>query len=321
MYAGDKARKQTLVEFGFRLPSAFDNRPLQFEETMQRIGQTIYVSATPAEFEEREAGGKLVEQIIRPTGLLDPIVEVRSAETQVDDCLAEIRTTIATGGRILVTVLTKRLAEELSKYLEDLRIRAKYLHSDIDTVERMQIIRDLRAGTFDVLVGINLLREGLDIPEVSLVCILDADKEGFLRSETSLVQTCGRAARNAEGRVIMYAYKETPAIRHTIALTKKRRAIQEAYNKEHGITPRTVVRDINPLIQEVEELPDLYASNKKGRKVAEKKEEYVTIEQVRERITEHEKEMKQASKELRFEDAATSRDLMRKFQLLELELS
>ncbi len=249
MCAGDRARKQTLVDFGFRLPSAYDNRPLRFEETYKRMNQVIYVSATPGSWEIQEAGGEIVEQVIRPTGLLDPIIEVRPASGQVDDSLAEIRAHVSKGGRVLVTTSTKRLAEELANYLNDLDVKAKYLHSDIDTLERVQIIRDLRLGEFDVLVGINLLREGLDIPEVSLVAILDADKEGFLRSETSLIQTCGRAARNVEGRVIMYADKITKSIQRTLDITQKRRVHQEEYNKNHGITPQTIRRDISVLME------------------------------------------------------------------------
>lgn len=323
MYAGDRSRKTSLVEFGFRLPSAYDNRPMKFEESYARFNQVVYVSATPAEWEVKEAKGEVVEQIIRPTGLLDPVIEVRPASSQVDDCLAEIREHTAKGGRVLVTTLTKRLAEELSKYLEELDVKAKYLHSDIDTVERMQIIRDLRLGTFDVLVGINLLREGLDIPEVSLVAILDADKQGFLRSETALTQTCGRAARNAEGRVIMYADKRTDAIKATIAVTEKRRALQEAYNREHGITPRTVKRDISPLLEEMGEVTeDFYGSSKEQVKkaLAEEKHEYLTAEEIRDKIAEFEAEMRTAAKELRFEDAAAMRDLMRKYQDMEVAL-
>ena len=323
MYAGDRSRKTSLVEFGFRLPSAYDNRPMKFEESYARFNQVVYVSATPAEWEVKEAKGEVVEQIIRPTGLLDPVIEVRPASSQVDDCLAEIREHTAKGGRVLVTTLTKRLAEELSKYLEELDVKAKYLHSDIDTVERMQIIRDLRLGTFDVLVGINLLREGLDIPEVSLVAILDADKQGFLRSETALTQTCGRAARNAEGRVIMYADKRTDAIKATIAVTEKRRALQEAYNRDHGITPRTVKRDISPLLEEMGEVTeDFYGSSKEQVKkaLAEEKHEYLTAEEIRDKIAEFEAEMRTAAKELRFEDAAAMRDLMRKYQDMEVAL-
>jgi excinuclease ABC subunit B len=310
MYNGDRARKTSLVDFGFRLPSAYDNRPLKFDETLSRLDQVVYVSATPGAWEIREAGGVVVEQVIRPTGLLDPTVEVRSAQNQVDDVLEEIHEHAIRGGRVLVTTLTKRLAEELTKYLTELNVKAKYLHSDIDTIERMQIIQDLRAGHFDVLVGINLLREGLDIPEVSLVAILDADKEGFLRSETSLIQTCGRAARNREGRVIMYADKMTDSIRRTVEITKARRLLQEEYNKKHGITPKTVEREIVPLVAE-EELP--------LQKAAEAAHEYLTGREIEDKIRFYEKEMKQAAKEMRFEDAAHFRDLMRYYQSIEME--
>lgn len=326
MYNGDRMRKQALVDFGFRLPSAYDNRPLKFEESYAHFPQVVYVSATPGEWEIREAHGEVVEQIIRPTGLLDPQIEVRPASTQVDDCLAEIREHTKRGGRVLVTTLTKRLSEELTKYLTELGVKAKYLHSDIDTIERMQIIRDLRAGLFDVLVGINLLREGLDIPEVSLVTILDADKEGFLRSATSLVQTCGRAARNVDGRVIMYADKQTNAIQYTLGLTKRRRAVQEAYNAEHGITPRTVKREISALVQEIEEVAPAEVSYPEvkayaGRGVQEDKSHYMTLDEVRRKIAECELLMKQAAKDLRFEEAAAQRDQMRKYQKLEIDLS
>lgn len=318
MCNGDRARKESLVEFGFRLPSAFDNRPLKFEETYKRIHQVVYVSATPSPWEISEAGGEVVEQVIRPTGLLDPPIDIRPAEGQVDDCLSEIHQHTEKGGRVLVTTLTKRLAEELSKYLNELGVSTKYLHSDIDTIERMQIIRDLRAGVFDVLVGINLLREGLDIPEVSLVCILDADKEGFLRSETSLIQTCGRAARNNEGRVIMYADKLTKAIKNTVSITENRRAIQMKYNEEHGIIPKTVSREISPLVEEVS-----YELEKEAQplKVAETIHEYLTLEEVREKIKENEKAMKKAAKEMQFEDAAWHRDQMRRYQQMEVDLS
>ncbi len=243
MYNGDRSRKEALIEFGFRLPSAFDNRPLKFEETYAKFKQVIYVSATPGAWEIKEAEGDIVQQIIRPTGLLDPSIELRPAAGQVDDCLEEIRKESEQGGRILVTTLTKKLSEDLSKYLNDIGVKAKYLHSDIDTLERMQILKSLRLGEFDVLVGINLLREGLDLPEVSLVVILDADKEGFLRSETALIQTCGRAARNLRGRVILYADKQTAAIRNTIAITAERRAHQQSYNETHGIIPRSTKRE------------------------------------------------------------------------------
>lgn len=318
MCNGDRARKSTLVDFGFRLPSAFDNRPLKFEETHRRIHQVIYVSATPSAFEVSEAGGEVVEQVIRPTGLLDPTITVRPADGQVDDALAEIHQHTGKGGRVLVTTLTKRLAEELSKYLNELGVSTKYLHSDIDTIERMQIIRDLRAGVFNVLVGINLLREGIDIPEVSLVCILDADKEGFLRSKTALIQTCGRAARNSEGRVIMYADKMTESIKATVRITEERRALQEKYNLEHGIIPRTVHREISPLVEEVEYETD---RQEKLLKVAETRYEYLTLEEVRIKIKDNETAMRQAAKAMQFEDAAHYRDEMRRYQQMEVDLS
>lgn len=318
MFNGDKARKQSLVEFGFRLPSAFDNRPLKFEESYSHIHQVVYVSATPGAWEVSETGGEVVEQVIRPTGLLDPPIDVRPAEGQVDDALSEIHQHTQKGGRVLVTTLTKRLAEELSKYLNELGVSTKYLHSDIDTIERMQIIRDLRAGVFDVLVGINLLREGLDIPEVSLICILDADKEGFLRSETSLIQTCGRAARNSEGRVIMYADKMTKAIQKTIQITESRRAAQEKYNQEHGIVPKTVHREISPLVEEVEYEVD---REEKPLKVAETRHEYLTLEELRAKIKENESAMKQAAKAMQFEEAALHRDEMRRYQQMEMDLT
>jgi excinuclease ABC subunit B len=322
MFNGDRARKQTLVDFGFRLPSAFDNRPLRFEEVYERINQVIYVSATPGAWEVREAEGEVVEQVIRPTGLLDPIIEVRPASGQVDDCLAEIRTHVSKGGRVLVTTLTKKLAEELTTYLNDLNVKAKYLHSDIDTIERVQIIRDLRFGEFDVLVGINLLREGLDIPEVSLVAILDADKEGFLRSETSLIQTCGRAARNAEGRVIMYADTITRSIQRTLDITRARRDHQEEYNRLHGITPQTVKREISVLIESGEDqiaYPSQFADT--VLQASEAQHHYLTLDEVRQKIKECEVEMRKAAKEMRFEDAAEWRDKMRQFQQVELTLA
>lgn len=309
MYNGDRARKKSLVEFGFRLPSAYDNRPLKFEEVYERIHQAIYVSATPGDWEVAEAEGEVVEQIIRPTGLIDPVIEVREASTQVDDCLEEIRSHTEQGGRVLVTTLTKRLAEELTKYLTDLQVKAKYLHSDVDTLERMQIINDLRRGNFDVLVGINLLREGLDIPEVSLVAILDADKEGFLRSTTALIQTCGRAARNLDGRVIMYADKMTRSIQATLDETNRRRVIQSTYNEEHDITPRSVRREIVPISEEVS--PQIPKKKKK-------RVETLSLDVIRKKITTLEKEMKQAAKELRFEDAAGLRDEMHRYQDMEI---
>jgi len=319
MYNGDKARKRTLIDFGFRLPSAYDNRPLRFEETYERMHQTIYVSATPGRWEIEEAKGEVIEQIIRPTGLLDPQIEVRPAEHQVDDVLEEIRTHTEKGGRVLVTTLTKRLSEDLTKYLLDLNIKAKYLHSDIDTLERVQILRDLRLGEFDVLVGINLLREGLDLPEVSFVAILDADKEGFLRSETSLIQTCGRAARNSEGRVIMYADKMTAAIKNTLAITDRRRTIQMEYNKKHGITPKTIKRDLGVEMGAPKEV--LYHEiTEPVLTVHEKKNEYLTQKDLEKKIKEYERLMKQAAKEYRYEDAAKYRDLMRKYTAMEVNL-
>lgn len=320
MYNGDRARKQTLVDFGFRLPSAFDNRPLKFEETYARMHQVVYVSATPNAWEIEESGGEIIEQVIRPTGLLDPIIEIRPASGQVDDCLAEIRAHVNKGGRVLVTTLTKRLAEELTSYLNDLDVKAKYLHSDIDTIERVQIIRDLRFGEFDVLVGINLLREGLDIPEVSLVAILDADKEGFLRSETSLIQTCGRAARNAEGRVIMYADVITNSIQRTLDVTQKRRAHQESYNKAHGITPKTVKREISVLVESDEDQVEASTAINQLLQAAEESHEYLTTEDLKRKIKECDVEMKKAAKELRFEDAAQWRDKMKQYQQIELTL-
>lgn len=313
MYNGDRARKQSLVEFGFRLPSAFDNRPLKFEEFYKKINQAIYVSATPAPWEISESGGGIVEQIIRPTGLLDPKIELRPATSQLDDCLEEIRLEKEKGGRILLTTLTKKMAEDVSKYLNEIGVKAKYLHSDIDTLERVQIINDLRRGLFDVLVGINLLREGLDIPEVSLVAILDADKEGFLRSETALIQTCGRAARNVSGRVIMYRDKLTSAIRNTVEITLKRREVQEKYNAEHGITPQTTKRN------KIEELQQTFGEEltlPEQDKAPNSK--HLTAKEVDAEVKRCDKEMKKAAKEMRFEDAAHFRDLLRHYQNLQL---
>jgi len=310
MYNGDKARKKSLIDFGFRLPSAYDNRPLKFEEFYSHINQVVYVSATPSPWEVSESGGDVVQQIIRPTGLLDPVIEVRPALNQVDDCLDEIRIETEKGGRVLVTTLTKKLSEDLSKYLIEIGVKAKYLHSDIETLERVEIIKDLRRGVFDVLVGINLLREGLDIPEVSLVAILDADKEGFLRSETALTQTCGRAARNANGRVIMYADKETKSIKNTIDVTQNRRKIQEKHNQKHGIIPKTVHKDLfESLAEGLEETQE--TGDKKEIPTLDTKE-------LSDKVKECEKEMKLAAKELRFEDAARFRDLVKYYQDLQL---
>ena len=299
MYNGDHARKDSLVKYGFRLPCAYDNRPLKFEEFEERIGQAVFVSATPGPY-ERERADQVVEQVIRPTGLLDPRVEVRPVTGQIDDLMDEIRARAARDERVLVTTLTKKMAEDLTEYLKNAGIRVRYMHSDVQTIERMEIIRSLRLGEFDVLVGINLLREGLDLPEVSLVAILDADKEGFLRSETSLIQTIGRAARNADGLVIMYADEITPSMRAAIDETERRRSIQDAYNKEHGIVPKTIikgVREILEISQTAEE--DTLRAHKKRK---------LTEQERAAEIAKLEKEMKEASKMLEFEYAAVLRD-------------
>ncbi|CAM0116773.1 excinuclease ABC subunit UvrB [Rhabdochlamydiaceae symbiont of Dictyostelium giganteum] len=313
MYNGDQARKRALIDFGFRLPSALDNRPLKFEEFYKKIPQVIYVSATPGAWEVSEAEGIVAQQIIRPTGLLDPIIEVKPATYQVDDALEQIRQNTAQGGKTLVTTLTKKLAEDLTGYLKEIGLKARYLHSDIVTLERVQIINELRKGTIDVLVGINLLREGLDIPEVSLVTILDADKEGFLRSETALIQTCGRAARNAEGRVIMYADKMTKSIEATLRITKERREIQMRYNEEHGITPRSTNRmEAQDLARTFGEVIDELPQEEKPEKGL------ITPEEIDAKIDFYKKEMKIAAKELRFEDAAKLRDLLHQYEQLQL---
>ena len=299
MYNGDHARKDSLVKYGFRLPCAYDNRPLKFEEFEERIGQAVFVSATPGPY-ERERADQVVEQVIRPTGLLDPKVEVRPVTGQIDDLMDEIKARAARDERVLVTTLTKKMAEDLTEYLKNAGIRVRYMHSDVQTIERMEIIRSLRLGEFDVLVGINLLREGLDLPEVSLVAILDADKEGFLRSETSLIQTIGRAARNADGLVIMYADEITPSMRAAIGETERRRSIQDAYNKEHGIVPKTIikgVREILEISQTAEE--DTLRAHKKRK---------LTEQERAAEIAKLEKEMKEASKMLEFEYAAVLRD-------------
>lgn len=311
MYNGDRARKESLVTFGFRLPSAFDNRPLKFEEFYKKISQVIYVSATPGKFEVEEAQGEIVQQIIRPTGLLDPVIEIRPASSQVDDVLEEIRKMVIRKGRILLTTLTKKLAEDLTNYLTEIQIKARYLHSDIDTLERVQIINELRIGKVDVLVGINLLREGLDIPEVMLVAILDADKEGFLRSETSLIQTCGRAARNSEGFVIMYADKITQSIRKTIEITQTRRKIQQEYNDKHGIIPKTVQR---PVIEDLSQTFGEIVSTLKEE--GEEVSDHLTHEEICQKVEEYEQEMQKAAKEFRFEEAAHYRDLLKHYQEL-----
>ncbi|MGM0557695.1 MAG: excinuclease ABC subunit UvrB [Myxococcota bacterium] len=317
MFRGDRARKDTLIEHGFRLPSARDNRPLKFEEWEDKINQIIYVSATPGDYELDKCDGVVTEQIIRPTGLIDPSIEVRPALEQVDDVYGEIRERVDANERVLVTTLTKKMSEDLTEYLRELGIAVRYLHSDIDTIERMEIIRDLRKGEFDVLVGINLLREGLDIPEVSLVAILDADKEGFLRSERSLIQTIGRAARNVNGSVILYADKQTRSIEHAIDETYRRREIQIAHNKEHGITPQTIRKKISGLTEHV---PGDAGEVESGMDTADQATRFDNVEDINstelleERIEELREEMKAAAEDLRFEDAAELRDQMRKME-------
>jgi excinuclease ABC subunit B len=313
MYRGDRARKETLVDYGFRLPSALDNRPLKFDEFEAHVKQAIYVSATPGDYELGKAQGVVVEQLIRPTGLTEPEIEVRPVSGQVDDLLGEIKKRCKANERVLVTTLTKRMAEDLTDYYRELGVRVRYLHSDVDTLERIDILRDLRLGEFDVLVGINLLREGLDLPEVSLVAIFDADKEGFLRSPRSLIQTMGRAARNINGRVIMYADKITGAMKHAIDETTRRRAVQEAYNTEHGIVPQTVVRaimNVNPASGTIDYLnvPKL------------RKGEGASVDgsgpDIQERLAEMRLEMFSAAENLEFEKAARLRDELKKLEAI-----
>jgi len=350
MYRGDRSRKETLVQYGFRLPAALDNRPLNFQEFERRIRQAVYVSATPADFEMERSGGVFVEQVIRPTGLVDPKIEVRPATAgrqiplnpplakgdftpppfekggaegisvgQVDDLLHEVRETVARGERVLVTTLTKRMAEELTNYYQELGVKVRYLHSDIVTIERMQILRDLRLGEFDVLVGINLLREGLDLPEVSLVAILDADKEGFLRSTRSLIQTCGRAARNVGGRVLMYADTVTRSMQACIDETERRRAKQLAYNEEFGITPETVRKGMRTILESIEE-KDYYTPAGGADMAAETAEEYVAPREIPKLVKKLRKEMLAAAKALDFESAAKLRDRIKRLEEMELAL-
>lgn len=313
MYEGDRSRKLTLVEHGFRLPSALDNRPLNFSEFEEKITQVIYVSATPGPYELEKSRGAVVEQIIRPTGLTDPEVEVRPAENQVDDLLQEIRKRIAMGDRVLVTTLTKRMAEDLTEYYRDLGIRVKYLHSDIDTLERVRIVRDLRLGKFDVLIGINLLREGLDIPEVSLVAVLDADKEGFLRSETSLIQIFGRAARNVRGKVILYADRITSSMSRAIEETNRRRRIQEEYNRKNGITPRSIEKGVSDTLLSVQNADYLTFEVDEDELIG------VPVERIPELINNLTMEMKEAAKKLEFERAAQLRDRIKVLREYELK--
>jgi excinuclease ABC subunit B len=311
MFRGDRSRKETLVEFGFRLPSALDNRPLRFEEWEQLVPQAVFVSATPGPYEDEHAG-QVVEQVVRPTGLIDPDVEVRPATTQVDDLLSEIHITVERGERVLVTTLTKRMAEDLTEYLAEHGVRVRYLHSDIDTVERVEIIRDLRLGEFDVLVGINLLREGLDMPEVSLVAILDADKEGFLRSERSLIQTMGRAARHLNGRAILYADRITGSMERAMAETDRRREKQVAFNKAHGITPRGVEKSVQDIMEGARRMPT--RGKAKGRKVAESAMSYSTEvaklspAALSRKLKQMENQMHEHARNLEFEEAAAIRD-------------
>ncbi|CAK8721069.1 UvrABC system protein B [Candidatus Electrothrix aarhusensis] len=325
MYNGDRARKTTLVNFGFRLPSALDNRPLRFDEFEQRVHQTVYVSATPGPYELEKCEGRIVEQLIRPTGLLDPRIEVRPAGTQVDDLLEEIRRCTERNEAVLVTTLTKRMSEDLTEYYQNVGVRVRYLHSDIKTLERVELIRNLRRGEYNVLVGINLLREGLDIPEVALVAILDADKEGFLRSERSLVQTCGRAARNADGTVILYADKITKSMQYTIDETNRRRKIQEEFNRKHGIVPQTIISEIKNSMTE-----HLRASGWEGDgaaaddagmlRAAEPEVVYRSVAELHKEIKKLEARMQAAADKLAFEEAAALRDQIKDLKILELEL-
>ena len=313
MYRGDHSRKSTLVEYGFRLPSALDNRPLRFDEFNRLVNTIVYVSATPGDYELRQTKGQVVEQVVRPTGLLDPAIEIRPATGQVDDLYREIVRTVKQGGRVLVTTLTKRMAEELTDYYQGLDIKVKYMHSDIDTLERIELVKGLREGTFDVLVGINLLREGLDIPEVTLVAVMDADKEGFLRSERSLIQTAGRAARNIGGRVVMYADTRTGSIEKAYSETMRRRVKQEAYNKANGITPRSIQKNIRDILASIYErdYPDISAQIKTSMGTIE-------LGRVKETMKELEKKMTAAAKDLRFEEAAGFRDEIKRLKRIHL---
>jgi excinuclease ABC subunit B len=316
MYAGDRSRKEVLVAYGFRLPSALDNRPLNFEEWQQRVGQLVYVSATPGPYEYDKAGGVTVEQVIRPTGLMDPPIEVRPVRGQVDDLLQEIRTRAARGERVLVTTLTKKMAEDLTQYYQELGVKVRYLHSDIETLERTEILRDLRRGVFDVLVGINLLREGLDLPEVSLVAILDADKEGFLRSRSSLIQTSGRAARNVNGLVIMYADRETDSMRLAIGECRRRREKQQAYNEEHGITPTSIIKNIDEVLASVSERDYLTVDV-----VREPRQRFRTNAERDAHVARLQEDMRKAAANLDFEKAARLRDEIRQLRISDLGLA
>jgi excinuclease ABC subunit B len=316
MYAGDRSRKEVLVAYGFRLPSALDNRPLNFEEWQQRVGQLVYVSATPGPYEYERAGGVTVEQVIRPTGLMDPPIEVRPVRGQVDDLLQEIRTRAARGERVLVTTLTKKMAEDLTQYYQELGVKVRYLHSDIETLERTEILRDLRRGVFDVLVGINLLREGLDLPEVSLVAILDADKEGFLRSRSSLIQTSGRAARNVNGLVIMYADRETDSMRLAIGECRRRREKQRTYNEEHGITPTSIIKNIDDVLASISERDYLTVDVAR-----EPRQRFRTVAERDAHVARLQEDMRKAAANLDFEKAARLRDEIRQLRISDLGLT
>jgi excinuclease ABC subunit B len=316
MYRGDLRRKATLAEYGFRLPSCMDNRPLRFEEWNAMRPQTVYVSATPGAWEMDQTGGVFAEQVIRPTGLIDPVVEVRPATNQVDDVVDEIRQTTERGYRTLLTVLTKKMAEDLTEYLHEQGIKVRYMHSDIDTIERIEIIRDLRLGNFDVLVGINLLREGLDIPECGLVAILDADKEGFLRSETSLIQTIGRAARNVDGKVILYADRETGSMERALAETNRRREKQLAYNEAHGITPQSVKARINDIVDSVYERDHVSVKIRPGKDGKDTVPVGANLAAV---IKDLEQQMREAATNLEFEQAARLRDEIKKLRDMEMD--
>jgi excinuclease ABC subunit B len=322
MFNGDRSRKQTLVNYGFRLPSALDNRPLRFDEFEKRVHQAVYVSATPGPYELEHGRDHIVEQLIRPTGLLDPRIEVRPASTQVDDLLEEIRQCTERGEAVLVTTLTKRMAEDLTEYYENVGVNVRYLHSDIKTLERVELIRDLRRGEYNVLVGINLLREGLDIPEVALVAILDADKEGFLRSERSLVQTCGRAARNVDGLVILYADKITKSMQFTIDETTRRRKIQQEFNEKHGIIPRTIISEVKDSITRHLKASgwDGYADDAGGLQVGEPEIVYHSLDELHKEVQELERRMQEAAEKLAFEEAAALRDRIKDLKMLELEV-